>query len=115
MIFLTEVADIEEFYRLRLLFEVNGILIYLGNQDSARNFGVFHPVGKYAIHIMLEDQFDDAQKLLFDASHIVEKKVDVEEYQQYFEQNKALVNEKILFGLLIILSVLIISFAVFVF
>jgi len=110
MILLTEVANIEEFHRLRLLFESNGILIYSGNQESARNFGIFHPVGKYAIHVMLEEQFDDAQKLLFDDSHVVLNKVDINEYQQYFEQNKILINKKIITGLLLICVVLVTLF-----
>jgi len=84
---LTEVTDLSELNRLRLLFEMSGVLIYVGNEDSARNFGFLHPVGKYAIHVVYDEQYQDALMLLQDENHIVENPIDVEAYKAHIEKN----------------------------
>ena len=85
MILLTEVSDIEEYYRIKALFEMKGVLIHTGNEDSARNFGVFHPVGKYAIHVLFDEQVNDARALLLNPEHEVETPLDLSDYQSHKE------------------------------
>ena len=85
---LTEVADLNELNHLRFLFESKGILIYIANEDSARNFSFFHPSGRYAIHVVFDEQFADAQKLLEDENHEVQHPVDVEAYQKHIEESE---------------------------
>ena len=86
---LTEVFDISELNRLRLLLETSGILIHVGNEDSARNFGFLHPVGKYAIHVVYDEQYSDALKLMENEDHVVENPVDVGAYKKHLEENNA--------------------------
>ena len=93
---LTEVSDITEFYRLKLLLESNGILIHVGNEDTARNFGFFHPVGKYAIHVVYEEQLDDAIKLMEDENHIVVSPLDIEEIKNEIQENQSAANTRLL-------------------
>ena len=93
---LTEVADITEFHRLKLLLESRGILIHVGNEDSARNFGYFHPVGKYAIHVVYEEQFPDALKLMEDEDHIVESPLDIEKIHRDIHENQLAANSRLL-------------------
>lgn len=100
MILLTEISEIEEFYRIKTLFESKGIAAYFGNQDSARSFGMLHPAGKYAVHIMLDEQFEDARKLLSDPHHTVQSPVELSEFSD--EKNKAAANKKILNTLLLL-------------
>ena len=89
MKFITEVSDMNEFMRLRLLLETSGILIHVGNEDTARNYSFFHPVGKYAIHVIYDEQYNDAMNLLEDESHVVEHPMDVDEYKQHIERAKS--------------------------
>ena len=86
---LTEVFDISELNRLRLLLETSGVLIHIGNEDSARNFGFLHPVGKYAIHVVYDEQYNDALKLMEDENHVVENPLDVGVYKKHIEENSA--------------------------
>jgi len=102
MILLTEISAVEEFYRIKLLFERKGILAYYGNQDSARNFGVFHPVGKYAIHIILAEQYEDAKALLMDDTHEVSHPVNLDDYNS--ETNKSTANYRLIKALLLVLA-----------
>jgi len=103
MVLLTEVAEIEEYYRIKSLFEMKGVPIHTGNEDTARNFGVFHPVGKYAIHVLFEEQLDDARALLVDENHIIENPVDLSLYQEHKEANEQQTKVKILKVLLMLL------------
>jgi len=88
MILLTEIAEIEGYYRLRALLEMKGIVLHVGNENTARNFGVFHPVGRYAIHILFEEQYEDARALLFDENHQVQKPMQVNQFKQLQESNQ---------------------------
>ena len=85
---LTEVAEIEEYYRLRTLMEGKGIALHVANEDTARNFGVFHPVGKYAIHVLFEEQLEDARALLLNENHQVKNAMDVANFQQYIDDSQ---------------------------
>ena len=89
MKFLTEVADISELNRLRLLFEMNGVLIYTGNEDTARNYSFLHPAGKYAIYVVYEEQHKDATMLMENEEHIVENQVDLEAYKEHIKENNS--------------------------
>ena len=107
MILLTEVSGVEEFYRIKTLFESKGIAAYYGNQDSARNFGVFHPAGKYSIHLLINEQFEDAQQLLLDPNHTVQHPVELSEFNE--QKNSRVVNKKIINTLLLILFTIVVS------
>ena len=107
MILLTEVAEVEEYYRIKSLFEMKGIPIHTANEDTARNFGVFHPVGKYAIHVLFEEQFDDARALLLNENHEVETAIDLSGYQDHVEAHNYQTKATMLKVLLIPLFVLI--------
>ena len=108
---LTEVYDFSELERLKLLFEQNGILIFVANEDAARNFSFIHPAGKYALHVIYEEQYEDVIQLLQDENHIVNNKVDIESYQQELNKNKNRLFWKILDnGLLILIFIILIIF-----
>jgi len=115
MILLTEVAEIEEYYRLKSLFEIKGIPIYTGNEDTARNFGVFHPVGKYAIHVMFEEQLNDARALLVDENHIIENPFDISVYQEHKAANEHQAKRTILKALLLFLALMLCGLGLVVF
>jgi len=108
MILLTEVAEIEEYYRLKSLFEMKGIPIHTGNEDTARNFGVFHPVGKYAIHVLFEEQIEDARALLLNENHDIENPIDLTLYQEHIEastyKTKSMILKVLLVSLLFIIA-----------
>lgn len=106
MILLTELDQIEEYYRIKSLFEMKGILLFTGNEDSARNFGFFHPVGKYAIHILYHEQLADAQALLENENHDVVNPMNVEQYQAHQRETKAQTGRLILKTLFVVLLTL---------
>ena len=117
MILLTEISEIEEYFRIKSLFEMKGILIHTANEDTARNFGVFHPVGKYAIHVLFEQQLEDARALLLDENHVVETAVDPSLYYEHIEasnyQTKATILKALLIPLLFFVSVVGLMFVFF--
>jgi hypothetical protein len=87
MILLAQVSEVAELQRLKLLFERNGILIHTANEHSARNYGMFHPSGKYALFVALEEQYQDAQLLLKDEHHRVKSPIDLKQITA-LEQSK---------------------------
>lgn len=112
---LTEVAETEEFYRLRSLLESNGIVLHVCNEDTARNFGVFHPVGRYAIYILFEDQFEDAKALTIDPNHNVRNLMDVEQFMKLKERDQQKVSMQMLMYLSSVLFLMVIAIVLFVF
>jgi len=66
-----------ELQRLKLLFESNRILIHVGNENTARNYGMYHPSGSYALFTVFDGQYQDAKLLLNDERHLVKKPVDL--------------------------------------
>lgn len=96
MILLTEVSSIEEYYRLKLLFANKGVLIHTANEDTARNFGVFHPVGKYAVFVLLEEQLEDAKQLLVNEDHCVANSVDIDAYQAHKKEHQNEISSRVL-------------------
>ena len=96
---LTETADTEEYFRIKLLFEQKGIAAHFANEDSARNFGFLHPAGRYAIYVVFEEQYEDAKKLLVNDDHHVETTMDLSNSDFASinsDENKKLVNNKII-------------------
>lgn len=83
---LTETVDINELNRLRILFHLNGIPIFIGNEDSARNFLIGHPASNYGIFVIYEEQFNDARQLLDDENHVVENQIDMDKHTQDIAQ-----------------------------
>ena len=107
---LTEVYEISELNRLRLLFETSGVVIHVGNEDSARTFGFLHPVGKYAIYVVYDEQYKDALMLMENENHVVENPLDMDVYKKHLEENKAaalslLLKKTIFTGVIIVLFV----------
>ena len=86
---LTEVIDVNELYRLKMLFESNGIAIFISNEDAARNFGFIYPARKYGIFAVYEDQYQDAVALLNDENHVVENPMDLSEHREFIEAQGA--------------------------
>lgn len=110
---ITEVSGITELNSLRILFEGNGVLIHVGNEDTARNYTAFHPAGKYAIFSLLENQFRDAKMLMSDENHVVEFPVNIDDYKSHIERNKYNVLEQIRDNILLVgISALILVFGV---
>ena len=92
---LTEISDVNELARLRMLFESNGIAIYISNEDSARNFGVILPARKYGIFVVYENQLEDARALLTDENHIVRNPLDIEQYREQLAQLEPATEQKV--------------------
>src|SRR5688572_18209376 len=82
---LTEITDIDELNRIRFLLESNGIPIFVGNEDTARNVGYVPSVGKQSVFVIYDEQFHDAQYLLKDENHEVKKKIDMDEFRKNME------------------------------
>jgi len=113
MKFITEVSDINEFIRLKLLLEKNGVLIHIGNEDTARNYSFFHPVGKYAIHVIFDEQYNDAINLMEDENYVVEHPMDVDAYKQHIERAKdGSLSDLLLYAIVtcIVISILLVVF-----
>jgi hypothetical protein len=99
---LTETTDISELSHVRLLLESNGIPIFVGNEDAARNLGYMLPIRKYGVFVVYDEQLDDAIKLMADDSHVVEYQIDMEEYRQYAERSAPNTLNKILKATLVV-------------
>lgn len=82
---LTEVMDLNELTRIRILFESNGIPVFIGNEDAARNMGFILVARKYDVYVLYDEQFHDAQRLLEDESHVVENQVNMDEHRRNME------------------------------
>ncbi len=112
---LTEVADINELTRLRILFDSKGIAIHVANEDSARNLGFILPVRKYALFVVFDDQMQDALALLDDETHEVKKTVDLNEYYSYISKHQPEATNKIFNTLMSIFLVVVIALIAFIF
>lgn len=106
---LTETTDINELMRIRMLFESNGIAIFISNEDSARNFGFIYPARKYGIFVVYENQWEDAKALLFDENYSVQNPMDLESHRDFIESHKPDVEKK-LFNL--VMNITIITFCI---
>ncbi len=92
---LFETTDVNELNALRILMESNGIVVHVGNEDSARNASIMSRLTKYAIFIVYEQQYPDALALLDNEEHVVEHTIDIEEYQRMQDEHKSAVLTKI--------------------
>jgi hypothetical protein len=70
----------------KLLLESRGIPVFIGNEDSARNWGLVYPARRYALWIPLNEQFEDAKALFNNKDHDVSLSVDVEEYYKNMDK-----------------------------
>jgi hypothetical protein len=82
---LTETMDLDELNGVRMLLESNGIPVFVGNEDTARNMGFMLPARRYGIFVLYDEQFHDAQCLLSDETHIVHNKIDIDEFRKNME------------------------------
>jgi hypothetical protein len=86
MIHLTSVDTEAEADDLQLLFEASGIPIFVQSdftrEDPANRFADFG----YRIHIWIDEQLEDAKRLIKDSDHQVRHPVDVQQF--YAELNK---------------------------
>ena len=84
---LFEESNRNEVDRIRLLLESNGIPVYIGNEDSARNFNFVALAQKYGVWVVEDHQYDCAKALLDDETYEVKEPVDVEEYHRMAREN----------------------------
>ncbi len=82
---LTDTADPAEVNRIQALLETNGIPVFIGNEDTARNIGFMLPAGKLSVFVIYDEQLYDAQCLLKDENHEVRKKIDMDEFRKNME------------------------------
>ena len=85
---LTQASNLDELNRLKTLFALNGVLIHVANENTARNFGMLPIIGNYTLFVVLEEQYSDAKMLLVDENHVVVNTVDIDAYEKHVEQNK---------------------------
>jgi hypothetical protein len=111
---LTETTDIDEVNRIRFLLEANGIPIFIGNEDTARNVGYVPSVGKQSVFVIYDEQFYDAQCLLKDESHEVQKKIDIDEFLKNMELIKPNALAQLTKGALAVVGIVAVLFGVFV-
>ena len=72
---------------MRLLFESKGVVMHIGNENTAGNYLSYHPAGKNALFVVYEAQYLDAESLLNDPNHVVKNPLDVAEYRSLLSQN----------------------------
>ena len=99
---LTETTDISELSHVRILLESNGIPVFVGNEDTARNLGYILPLRKYGVFVIYDEQLEDAIKLMGDDSHVVEYQIDMEDFRQHTERSAPNALKKILKATLIV-------------
>ena len=83
---LFEEADRNEVDRVRFLLESNGIPVFVGNEDTARNFNFIALAQKYGVWVLEDEQFACAQALLDNENYEVKHPLDVEEYYRIANQ-----------------------------
>lgn len=111
---LTEVMDLNELTRIRILFESNGIPVFIGNEDAARNMGFILVARKYDVYVLYDEQFHDAQRLLEDESHVVENQVNMDEHWRNMELLKPSADNQLFKGVVIAGAVVMVLFVAFV-
>ncbi len=111
---LTEVMEHEELTRIRILFDSKGIPVFIGNEDSARNFGFIYPARKYSIFVIYEEQYQEALSLLDNDTYEVQNPVDPDEHQKLIETNSKNSFNKLFKVITIIGAVLFISIAILI-
>ncbi len=101
---------------IKIKLESVGIPVFIGNEDSARNFGLVMPARSFACWTPLEDQYDDAVKFLNDETHIVESGVDINDYYASLElRNDGFLKNVVDKLMLVVVLMFICSFALFVY
>jgi len=112
---LFESVERSEIDSARLLLESRGIPVFIGNEDSARNFGLVYPARNYALWICIDEQYEDALALLDDINHEVKRPVDIEEYNKSFEQLRSRNTQKLFNGMMLAMLILIAAIFALVF
>jgi hypothetical protein len=100
---LFESTDRDEIYSTRILLESRGIPVFIGNEDSAINFGPLHPARNYSLWVYIDEQCEDALALLDNIDHEVRRPVDIEKYSQSLEQLSTQNRQKLFNGLMLAL------------
>ncbi|MDX1491722.1 MAG: DUF2007 domain-containing protein [Pseudohongiellaceae bacterium] len=77
---LLETNDPNEINEIKILLESNGIPVFIGNENTARNLQYIQAAAKLTLWVYIKDQYQDAKLLLQDSSHEVKNKVNVEEF-----------------------------------
>jgi hypothetical protein len=85
---LTEIIDVNELYRIKILFESKGVAIFVSNEDSARNMGFTYPARKYGVFVIYEEQFEDAYNLLNDELYEVNNPIDIVKHREQLESEQ---------------------------
>jgi hypothetical protein len=85
---LFETHDYAEIQSTKVILESRGIVVFIGNEASARSPIVAVSVQKFALYIVLENQIQDAISLLKNEDHNVTTGVDITEYYQTFAETQ---------------------------
>jgi hypothetical protein len=111
---LTDTADPAEVNRIKTLLETNGIPVFIGNEDTARNIGFMLPAGKLSVFIIYDEQFYDAQCLLKDENHEVRKIIDMDEFRRNMELIKPGALDQLVKGTLAVGGIFALLFGAFI-
>ncbi len=73
-------TDTEELYILKNLLESNGIPVFISGEDTARVLPFL--MSKPGLWIFLDEQYDEALKLINDPAYEVSNKIDIDEFYE---------------------------------
>jgi hypothetical protein len=83
-----------EINEMKLHLESNGIPVFVGNENTARNFQHLGADAKLTLWVFLKEQYEEALVLLKDPEYEVSNQVDVKEFYKNLKINNNRVNEK---------------------
>ena len=85
---LFETTNRTEVDNARFLLESNGIPVFIGNENAGTMLGPVFTARQFAIWVVLEQHYYDAEQLLENAEHEVSEPVDVQAFYADFEKQK---------------------------
>ncbi len=85
---LFETTNRTEVDETRFLLESRGIPIFIGNENAGNMLGPVFTARQFGLWVILEEHHEDAQALLNNPEHIVNKPVDVESFYTELEKHK---------------------------
>lgn len=106
MKFLLKTKEKSELDRVRMLLESRGIPVHVDGENEHRLGGHAMPFIGYRLNVVVDFQYEDAQKLLEDESHEVANPVDMEAFREYQEQARPEAMNRILGWMMVAVIVL---------
>ena len=82
-----ETDDLNEINEIKVLLESNGIPIFIGNENTARNLQYLGPNAKLTLWLLLKEQLEDARLLMQDPDHEVKNQVNISEFYSSLESH----------------------------